>query len=323
MTFDLPRPIERFFAADTLAALAKFSAPRSAHLAQDRWAPCRTALEHLRRSTPTETFLDRPAVTVGRADDLDAVGHEHLARAIASLIPWRKGPFSLFGRHIDSEWRSDLKFDRIAGVLRESVPGARVLDVGCSNGYYMFRAAAFEPELVLGIDPLERNFLSFALVQQALRHPALCFELLSIAELAPLERSFDVVLCLGVIYHRPDPLLAIQQLKSIMRPGALLVMESQVIAGDKPIALFPDDRHGKARNVYFIPTVRVLTSWLRRSGFREVELLSLDKTGSEEQRRTEFAPGESLQDFLDPQDSERTVEGYPAPLRAALAARLS
>ena len=43
-------------------------------------------------------------------------------------------------------------------------------------------------------------------------------------------------------------------------------------------------------------------------------------TSTDEQRRTEWMTTESLADFLDPRDSSKTVEGYPAPLRAVIIA---
>ncbi|MFN9977777.1 MAG: DUF1698 domain-containing protein, partial [Phycisphaerae bacterium] len=39
-----------------------------------------------------------------------------------------------------------------------------------------------------------------------------------------------------------------------------------------------------------------------------------------EQRRTEWMTFESLEDFLDPLDSARTIEGYSAPVRALISA---
>ena len=51
-------------------------------------------------------------------------------------------------------------------------------------------------------------------------------------------------------------------------------------------------------------------------------MLSIDKTTSNEQRVTDWTFNKSLVDFLDPNDSSKTVEGYPAPLRIALVASI-
>ena len=44
-------------------------------------------------------------------------------------------------------------------------------------------------------------------------------------------------------------------------------------------------------------------------------------TTTEEQRRTELMITESLEDFLDPQDHTKTIEGYQAPTRAVFTAQ--
>ncbi len=53
-------------------------------------------------------------------------------------MPWRKGPFSLYGVNIDTEWRSDWKWDRVLPHL-SPLKGRLVLDVGCGGGYHMWR----------------------------------------------------------------------------------------------------------------------------------------------------------------------------------------
>ena len=45
------------------------------------------------------------------------------------------------------------------------------------------------------------------------------------------------------------------------------------------------------------------------------EVLETSKTEADEQRKTPWIEGQSLEDFLDPDDSSKTVEGYPAPAR--------
>lgn len=258
-------------------------------------------------------------IKVGEEEWLDASGHELLQSIITRLRPWRKGPISLCGHFIDSEWRSNLKWDRVALALGD-IRGARILDLGCSNGYYMFRLAELDPAVVIGIDPSERCLLSFDLIQMFCGDPRLAFEVLRSEHLAIFPQFFDVALCMGVVYHVRDPLSLLKQLLNSIKPGGMAIVESQVIDLPGPYALCPNNRYTKSHNMYFIPTAECLVSWLEKVGFVDCKVVAIDRVTSEEQRRTVDAPFESLDDFLDPHNRDLTVEGYPAPHRAVVKA---
>ena len=55
---------------------------------------------------------------------------------LLQLAPWRKGPFDIHGITIDAEWRSDMKWSRLAEAITP-LAGRIVLDVGCGNGFYV------------------------------------------------------------------------------------------------------------------------------------------------------------------------------------------
>ena len=61
--------------------------------------------------------------------------------------------------------------------------------------------------------------------------------------------------------------------------------------------------------------------WLEKVGFVEVRCIDVTATTDEEQRLTNWKAGQSLADFLDPNDPSKTVEGHPAPLRATIVAK--
>jgi tRNA (mo5U34)-methyltransferase len=268
---------------------------------------------------PIERQLDVNHVTIGRRLDLTEHQHDLLEKAIYQLLPWRKGPFRLFDHEINAEWQSYMKWDRIAAELG-CLEGKQILDVGCGNGYYMFRAAQQKPRLILGIDPSIPFYLQFELMQQYLRLPNLQYELMGVGDLDLFDRDFDMVWCMGILYHHRNPIEILRRLHSSVRVGGTLVIESQTIPGTDSVALFPQERYAKARNVYFVPTAECLVNWIRRSGFKKVEIVSHTKVTFEEQRSTDLAPYESLADFIDPADLNRTVEGYPAPYRTVIRA---
>jgi tRNA (mo5U34)-methyltransferase len=67
--------------------------------------------------------------------------------------------------------------------------------------------------------------------------------------------------------------------------------------------------------------VPALELWLRRAGFVDVRCVDVSTTTVEEQRGTEWMRYQSLSDFLDPDDHNKTVEGLPAPRRAVIVGR--
>ena len=268
---------------------------------------------------PLKYVLTGDTVQVGAAADLTEAQHAAVQRAIETLIPWRKGPFRLFGHEIDAEWRSNLKWDRIRPAIG-SLAGQQILDIGCGNGYYMFRAAADGPRLILGIDPSIPFGYSFEMFQRYLQRPELQYEWFGHEALDLFDRDFDQIWCMGILYHYRNPLGLLHKMRQALRTRGVAIIESQTVPGSGTTALFPTDRYAKARNVYFVPTRDCLVNWVRRSGFRQVEIVSHTPVTVDEQRATECAPYESLADFLDPNDPERTVEGYPAPWRTALRA---
>ena len=70
---------------------------------------------------------------------------------LLNLSPWRKGPFNICDINVDSEWRSDYKWERLKDFI-PNIAGMRVADLGCSNGYYGYKLLGLDPELVVGMD---------------------------------------------------------------------------------------------------------------------------------------------------------------------------
>ena len=132
--------------------------------------------------------------------------------------------------------------------------------------------------------------------------------------------AFDVTLSMGVLYHRTSPIDHLQVLCGSLKRGGQLVLETLVVDSDDQTVLVPQGRYAKMRNVWFIPSVSMLSLWLKRTGFRNINIIDVTATTTDEQRGTDWMTFESLPDFLDPQDASRTIEGYPAPLRAILTA---
>jgi len=238
---------------------------------------------------------------------------------LMQLAPWRKGPFNVGGVHIDAEWRSDLKWQRVAGAI-DSLEGRRVLDVGCGNGYYALRMADAGAAAVLGIDPTLLYVMQFLAVTAYLERPPVSVLPLRLQELPDACHAFDTTFSMGVLYHQRSPLDHLRQLRATLRPGGQLVLETIFIPGEESYACTPAERYARMKNVWLLPTLAELSTWLRRTGFRDVEIIDTAITTVAEQRSTEWMTFESLADALDPEDPTRTVEGWPAPRRVVVTA---
>lgn len=278
-----------------------------------------TAIRQLPHRQSVKHLFNADTVSIIPQQELTAQELTICKQNLMALHPWRKGPFNLLGITIDAEWRSNLKWDRLAQKI-EPLSGRRVLDIGCGNGYYGYRMLGAGAELVLGVEPFLKNVYQYFAVS-GLAGPQPFFVLpMGIEDLPSPWEWFDTVFSMGVFYHRRSPFDHLLRLKSFLKPGGQLVLETLVIEGHAGQVLVPPNRYAKMRNVWFIPSPPTLISWLERSGFKQVHVLDVSVTTTNEQRPTEWMRFESLPDFLDKNNPGRTIEGLPAPRRALFTA---
>lgn len=272
----------------------------------------------LSRPFQSESFdLDRDVLT---ATLKNPGSREQLEQLVSSMLPWRIGQYNLGGYTIDSEWRSEKKWHRIFPLLPQQ-QGLKIADVGCSNGYFLFRMAqSLKPELALGFDPINRCWLQCTLLLSMFRLGNTGMLPLGLDALSLFKNFFDLTVCMGVIYHQRDPYEAVRTLVAATKPGGTILLESLVINSDDSVMLIPRERYAKMRNAWMIPSPSALAHLLERAGCSNVSIHRFGPITTAEQRRTLLAPFESLEDFLDPSDNSRTVEGYPAPHSAAVVA---
>jgi tRNA (mo5U34)-methyltransferase len=237
---------------------------------------------------------------------------------LKTFKPWRKGPFQIGDVFVDTEWRSDWKWQRIAPHIA-SLEDRAVLDIGCGNGYHLFRMLGDGARQAVGVDPTRLFLYQFHILRHFL--PDLPAWLLPLrAEHLPAFGSFDTVFSLGVLYHRRSPLDHLSELQSFLRPGGELVLETLIVEGDEKTVLMPEDRYAKMANVWFLPSTKALENWLHKLGFKNVRTVDVNQTSLDEQRATKWMDFHSLREFLDPEDINLTAEGLPAPRRAVVVA---
>ena len=256
-----------------------------------------------------------------------------LFNLLAQLKPWRKGPWSFGPVEIQTEWRSDWKWNRVVQAFPpQGLKDQRILDVGCGSGYHLWRMHQEGAELALGVEPFLLSVAQFyatypiltgsdQLGSESWPHPPLPPLVLPLTlEQCPRFSWFHIVFSMGVLSHRRSPFDHLADLKAQLEPGGQLILENLVIDGKAGEVLVPRGRYAKMRNVWFIPSTLELKGWLEKAGFNRAEIVDISTTSTEEQKRTPWMEFESLEDYLDPADQTKTVEGYPRPMRAVLKA---
>lgn len=284
----------------------------------DDWYAPLEALIAARFSADAHGDFERWQAALSRLDDaeLDPV---RVRNALLDLAPWRKGPFHVAGVTIDAEWRSDLKWQRVVAAI-EPLDGQNVLDVGAGNGWYALEMRKSGAASVIGVDPSLLYAMQFLAVNRFLAIDNVFVLPARLEELPPPGRRFDTTFSMGVLYHQRSPLDHLRRLHDTLAPRGQLVLETLFLPGDEPCARTPRRRYARMKNVWLLPTISELETWIDRSGFANAEVVDRSRTTIDEQRRTEWMPFESLDAALNPDDPTRTIEGWPAPQRALVVA---
>jgi len=143
---------------DTLAPLIRERLADGAHGDLVAW---KDVIGKLPPAAESSVSTDGTAVVISTG-----AGSPGATRALLKrLTPWRKGPFRIDGIEVDAEWRSDLKWNRIADAI-QPLDNRNVLDVGCGNGYYALRMHCAGADRVIGIDPTVLFVCQFLALQK-------------------------------------------------------------------------------------------------------------------------------------------------------------
>lgn len=300
---------------ETLADSVDRAFNSSRHGELDKWLAMLDSLPNIEASS-----IDlKSEVRIGSVGDCEDESLDILEQHLRTLMPWRKGPVSILGLDINTEWHSDWKWDRVQPHIA-SLKGKNVLDIGCGNGYYALRSYGQGADLVVGIDPGQKYIMQFYALKKYLGNIPVHLLPLGIEDVPPALKAFDTVFSMGVLYHRRSPLDHLYELRDCLKPGGELVLETLVIEGDVNSVLVPTDRYQQMRNVWFLPSCDALVLWMERCGFKNVRVVDVTKTTIDEQRATDWMEFDSLENFLDPNDASKTIEGYPGPMRAVVLA---
>ena len=265
--------------------------------------------------------LNSPEISVGNIKNCDDETRNRIYKLLHELKPWKKGPYNIYGLKVDTEWRSDFKWERLKNHIKP-LAGRKVLDVGCGNGYHCWRMRGAGAEIVIGVDPFLTFIAQFAVINHFVGPEQVYVLPLGIEALPDELRMFDTVFSMGVLYHRRDPIHHLERIRSLLKIGGTMVLETLVLPKHRPgDLLVPEGRYARMRNVWAIPGRERLLAWVKQAGFKNAEVVDVTVTTTSEQRTTHWMSFESLEQALDPDDPSLTIEGLPAPVRAIIISR--
>jgi tRNA (mo5U34)-methyltransferase len=282
----------------------------------DHWSETLLPLIDSRLATTGHGDFERWQKIVSALSDAPESARREL---LLGLAPWRKGPLKLGGIAIDTEWRSDWKWNRVKDAI-EPLAGRKVLDIGCGNGYFALQMSKAGADYVIGVDPTIVFVMQFLAINHFECNDRVFVVPARMQELPLPAKRFDTTFSMGVLYHQRSPIDHLRELAQTLRPGGQLVLETLFLPGNEAFARTPVDRYARMRNVWMLPTIKELDIWLGRSGYRNIDVVDQTLTTTDEQRSTEWMTFESLRESLDPDDPDQTVEGWPAPHRVVITA---
>jgi tRNA (mo5U34)-methyltransferase len=272
-----------------------------------------SALDEISAFKKGDLDLNEPYISIKNI----GASSDNIEASLKKLLPWRKGPYILNDLKLESEWLGDLKWQRLKNKIKP-LHNKRVLDVGAGNGYFTMRMALEGAKQAIGVEPFLLFNFQYAAIDALFKNNLNSILLPLRLEELPNMPVFDSVFSMGVLYHQRDHIEHLSLLKKMMSPESELILETLIVDGPKNFKLTPEGRYANMRNVYCLPSIETLMSWLDDADFKNIEVIDISQTTPTEQRKTSWIGDNpaSLEDFLNPSDSSLTIEGYPAPKRA-------
>ena len=246
----------------------------------------------------------------------DSKDKQRTEEDLMQLVPWRKGPFMIQDIFIDAEWQSNMKWERVLDLNIE-LKGKNILDVGSGNGYYGFRMLGKGAEFVVCLEPNVSHLTQFLVLNHFINSDRIKMVPRRIEEISFLDKCFDLVFSMGVLYHQRNPESHLNLLASHLKEGGQIILETLIAPDEYGKALIPKSSYANMSNVWFIHSRKGLEDLINKSGLKILKMGPSVKTMPEEQRATKWMPFRSLVDGLS-QGLDRTVEGLPSPDRVVL-----
>jgi tRNA (mo5U34)-methyltransferase len=174
--------------------------------------------------------------------------------------------------------RKEYFFDPLVGLCGGSLAGKRVLDLGCNAGYWSLLAIENGCEFLLGIDGRRMHIDQANFVFKVKRIEKRRYRFLA-GDVFQLDfqefGAFDVVLCLGLMYHVSKPVTLLETIAEVNTD--LLVIDTTLSRADGASLEIRYDRLGDCRDavdreLVLVPTRRAVVELVRQFGYSVVVL---------------------------------------------------
>jgi len=239
---------------------------------------------------------------------------EEIENLLSELLPWRKGPFKINNIFVDSEWRSNLKWDRFL-ELDLDLKDKTIMDVGSGNGYYAFRMLGQEAEAILCLEPNLIHFSQFQAINHFIKTNKIRMLPERLEDLEMKETHFDVVFSMGLLYHQRDPSKHLISLRDRMKEEGQLVIETVIASNEYGDYIEPKGPYASMPNVHFVHTDKGFVDLAEKEGLKVIDNSIEVQTTLNEQRQTKWMPFKSYESAVLETNQDITVENFPAPKR--------
>ena len=184
------------------------------------------------------------------------MSHDNLTQRILELAPWFQHIVFPDGTEVGN-WRTE----ETAAILTSGIDlkGKTLLDIGCMSGG-MSKWFEEQGANVYGIEPDERSYKQAKLVKEVFGLKVELFPA-DIHSFSSKALSFNFVVFAGVYYHLQNPIEALQEAWDVA--DTALLIEGQIIPGDKPVAEFILGEYNGDGSNWWFPTMPCLLDWCR------------------------------------------------------------
>lgn len=233
---------------------------------------------------------------------------------LLQFLPWRKGPFNVNNIIIDSEWRSNLKWDKFL-ELDLDLKDKNILDVGSGNGYYAFRMLGQGAKAIFCLEPNLVHFSQFLAINHFIKTNKIIMLPERLEALEMKSTFFDIVFSMGLLYHQRDPSMHSSYLRNRMTNTGQLVVETIIAPKEYGDYLEPRGPYAAMPNVHYIHTDKGFQALAEKEGLKVIKSTTEVQTTTSEQRQTKWMPFKSFESAILIEDQDLTIENLPAPKR--------